>query len=494
MRAAYSPLVPKRAVSALAVLALLLVAGGASPAGGPAAGAASSAFAVKVVLPGQAAVTAGEVSAPPEDVSSTAGFQYPDDGSAVSSGALSQSASATAGAAATASAAADVSDLSLFDGEIIAQAVSARARASAGQGKAQGGVGGSGFVGLAVLGSPIDAVTPNQRVALGDWGYVLLLEQGSIPAAGTGYSGFVTALDVHLTRDHGGLPAGSEILVGRAEASAQVAPPPPAPKPHPRGTPKVAPDDLPLIPPAYRTIPKITPPLGESSYIFPVWGPASFADTFGAKRPLTWHHGDDIFAPFGAPALAVADGIVFSVGWNKSGGNRLWLVDRKGNEFYYAHFSAYAPVAVNGARVQAGTVLGFIGNTGDARGTPFHLHFEIHPVGLLPLGYDGAVDPTSYLHSWKHLEGLSVLVGSAYAPRALASAAAPEPGAVLLQATDISSGNGLEPTSLVRAFAPLTKAGEVALLAGFPLAGARLPIAPGSVAAPPTTGAAGGHD
>ena len=134
-------------------------------------------------------------------------------------------------------------------------------------------------------------------------------------------------------------------------------------------------------------------------------------------------------------------------------------------------------------------MLGFVGNTGDAVGTPFHLHFEIHPAGLLPLGYDGAVDPTSYLSSWRHLQDLSVFAGSAYAPRALASATAPEPGAVLLQATDISSGNGLEPASLVRAFAPLSRAGQVALLAG-----AKLPIAPGSAAAPPTTGAAAGHD
>jgi hypothetical protein len=139
-------------------------------------------------------------------------------------------------------------------------------------------------------------------------------------------------------------------------------------------------------------------------------------------------------------------------------------------------------------------VLGFVGNTGDARRTPFHLHFEIHPTSLLALGYDGAVDPTTYLGSWRHLSDLSVFVGSAYAPRALASAAAPEPGAVLLQATDISSGNGLDPSSLVRAFAPLTPAGEVALLAGFPLSGASLPVAPGSAVPPPTTGAAGGHD
>ena len=95
---------------------------------------------------------------------------------------------------------------------------------------------------------------------------------------------------------------------------------------------------------------------------------------------------------------------MFSVGWNRIGGWRLWLRDDKGNEFYYAHLSAYSPLAVNGAIVQAGDVLGFVGNTGDAQGTPFHLHFEVHPVGLLGLGYDGAVDPTSYLLGWEHLK------------------------------------------------------------------------------------------
>ena len=134
----------------------------------------------------------------------------------------------------------------------------------------------------------------------------------------------------------------------------------------------------------------------------PIWGPAGFVDTFGALsgRPDAGTTATTSSPRYGAPVLAVADGIVFSVGWNTVGGSRLWLVDGKGNEFYYAHLSAYSPLAVDGAEVKAGDVLGFVGNSGDARGTPFHLHFEIHPEGLLGLGYDGAVDPTSYLHSW----------------------------------------------------------------------------------------------
>ena len=142
----------------------------------------------------------------------------------------------------------------------------------------------------------------------------------------------------------------------------------------------------------------VSAPLSPDGYVFPVYGPSSFTDTFGAPRAgVGWHHGEDIFAPLGAPLLAVADGTIFSVGWNDLGGYRLWLRDRQGNQFYYAHLSAFSPLAVDGNEVKAGAVVGFVGNTGDAQTTPYHLHFEIHPVGLLPLGYDGVVNPMPYL-------------------------------------------------------------------------------------------------
>jgi hypothetical protein len=196
--------------------------------------------------------------------------------------------------------------------------------------------------------------------------------------------------------------------------------------------------------------------------VFPVYGPSSFVDTFGAARgdiSSGWHHGDDVFAPLGAPILAVATGTVFSVGWNPVGGNRLWLRDGKGNLFYFAHLSAFTPLAVNGSKVNAGDVLGFVGNTGDAQGTPYHLHFEIHPVGLLGEGYDGAVNPTSYLLAWKHLQDVSFSGGGAWAPgQSLGNA--PKPGAILLSASDISTADGLVPGSLQRAVRPRSGAGD----------------------------------
>jgi Transglycosylase-like domain/Peptidase family M23 len=188
-----------------------------------------------------------------------------------------------------------------------------------------------------------------------------------------------------------------------------------------------------------------TPVLEGGPYVFPVLGPAAFVDSFGAPRAtVSWHHGDDIFAPAGAPILAVAAGTLFSVGWNDIGGRRFWLRDRQGNEFYYAHLSAFSPLAAEGARVAAGEVIGYVGTTGDAEGTPAHLHFEIHPVSMLGLGYDGAVNPTGYLESWRRLTDLSGVTGPVgFGPR---------PGAILLAVSDISTASGLERGSLRRAF------------------------------------------
>ena len=196
-----------------------------------------------------------------------------------------------------------------------------------------------------------------------------------------------------------------------------------------------------------------------------MYGPSSFTDTFGAPRAdVTYHHGDDIFAPLGAPLLACAGGTVFSVGWNEVGGNRLWLRDAQGNAFYYAHLSAFSPLAVNGKHVRAGEVVGFVGNTGDAAGTPYHLHFEIHPVSLLYLGYDGAVDPSSYLTAWKHLQDVRFTAVAGWVPSLGMSSPAPKPGAILLQASDISAADGLDPGSLQRAIvAPASAEGEASV-------------------------------
>ena len=448
--------------------ALILLTAASADAGrqrASAAGATARAQAIRVDVPGQPGGGTPAVAAPTDQVLFSGGFSYGEDPTThapiVSTGSANASASATSEVDATASAAAEVNNLNVFGGEITASSIVAQAHASARPGVAKGDSSGTAVNGLVALGQPVTSGT----VALGDWGSLTAVAGAGSGSPATGYHGNVTALEIRLTADHGGLPAGTTILVGYAEVAAQAGAAPPTPKPKkPKGkiAPKTAaPEPTPGFP--IRQPPQVTPKLTAGGYVFPVYGPSSFIDTFGAARSDVsggWHHGDDIFAPLGAPILAVAAGTVFSVGWNDIGGNRLWLRDGQGNLFYYAHLSAFTPLAVNGNKVNAGDVLGFVGNTGDAQGTPTHLHFEIHPVGLIGLGYDGAVDPTSYLLAWKHLQDVSFEGGDAWAPQhSLGNA--PKPGAILLSATDISTADGLVPGSLERALRPLVVRGNL---------------------------------
>jgi murein DD-endopeptidase MepM/ murein hydrolase activator NlpD len=456
---------------------LLLATGSAGASRSASPTASARAYAVQVTVPGQNGSGAAAVSAPPDNVAFGSSFAYPSDGTVVTANSLTASASTNIGKNASATASSRIDSLILFGGEIVVSTVKGSAAALTNGRLASGNLTSSSVAGLTVLGQPAP-VTPNGRVALADWGYLITLEQGTETSSGSdgaqSYRGFVTALDIHLTADHGGLPAGSEIQLGYAEADVKGSVPPPAKpktsasKKHAK-TPKTPEASqkqhvpAPLLPIPGGLQPKLT----AGGYVFPVYGPASFGDTFGAFRgdvPGNWHHGDDIFAPLGAPILACANGLVFSVGWNDIGGNRLWLRDDQGNEFYYAHLSAFSPLAQNGRRVKAGDVLGFVGNTGDASGTPTHLHFEVHPLSLLFMGYDGAVDPTPYLQAWQHLQ--DVRFNDAARWTAGITDPAPQPAAIVLQVSDISEASGLDPGSLERALNPRAAGESVRPLLG----------------------------
>ena len=462
-----------RLLPALAAACALAVGLGAAGDGSAdrTGGATARAWAIRIVVPGQPGASTRVLTAPDDAVFFDGAFSYPSDGSVVSASAVTTSVSAAAGTTASAGASTQITSLSLFKGDIAAQSVTGETHASAGQSSAAGDVGASGLTGLVVLGQP---VTPsaNLRVALADWGYAIVLgqktTQDTTPTPGE--HEILTALDVFLTADHGGLPAGSEIQIGYAESNAQASPPPPPPTTTRTATQTTTPTKKPHKahrkkgPPVLSRPLDVTPPQNPQGYVFPVYGQSSYGDTYGAERGDVsggWHHGDDIFAPLGSPVLAVAHGTVFSVGWNKIGGWRLWLRDDRGWQYYYAHLSAYSPLAVNGAIVNAGDVLGFVGDTGDARGTPYHLHFEVHPVELLGLGYDGAVNPTPYLDAWRRLQVVHFDAAAGWAPPT--TAAAPKAGAVLLQSSDISSASGLDPGSLERVLAPQPTGGEGAV-------------------------------
>jgi murein DD-endopeptidase MepM/ murein hydrolase activator NlpD len=469
--------VGKRLSIALALVPLALTPGLAG-AGSTArnGGATSQSYAIKVIVPGQGGAATAAVAAPKDSVAFGNASSYPSS-DVVSWGSSVASASASPGQTATASASAVVSSLSLFGGEVTATSIRGHVEASANADGASGGFDGSSVETFVVQNQAVSA-EPGTHVALGDWGSAIVLAEGSAPAEKS-YRGNVTALDIRLTADHGGLPAGTQILVGYAEAavsspeptSTKTTPTIPVPSP-PRNSKRQPkpPEQIPGAPSIVRQPPiGVKPKLTKGRYVFPVYGPCSFTNTFLAPRADTgWHHGEDIFAALGTPLLAVADGTVFSVGWNDVGGYRLWLRDKQGNQFYYAHLSAFSPLAQNDAQVKAGDVVGFMGNSGDAQGTPYHVHFEVHPVQMLYLGYDGVISPYPLLMAWRRLEDIQFPDGTGWAPTPPAGAQAPKPGAIVLQVTDISVASGLRPGSLARAFvAPVSSEGDGALIRAF---------------------------
>lgn len=120
----------------------------------------------------------------------------------------------------------------------------------------------------------------------------------------------------------------------------------------------------------------------------PVQGvaPGRLADTWGAARSGgRRHEGIDIFAPRGTPVVSATEGIVSRIGTNNLGGQVVWVLGPGGQRHYYAHLDDYADIS-HGQLVQTGDVLGYVGNTGNARGTPPHLHYGIYGKG-------GAMNP-----------------------------------------------------------------------------------------------------
>ena len=454
----------------LVLLALVSTSAGGST-GSPVANA--SAYAIRIAVPNQPVTATGTAVSPPASAPvTTSSFVFPADGSVVSAASTTASATTAVATNASSKAEADVTQVSLFKGEITADAVTARVSAGTGPSGAGGNTNGTAVVNLRVLGQPVTG----GKVPVGGWGELTVAGSTvdtSAPDGTKGYKTAVTELDLKLTADHGGLPVGTEIQIGTALAKVQTAPPTSSTTTTTTtatDTTSTGGDEGPSAGDAPNLRPKagaktkvqplkVQPKLTAGRYVFPVYGPTSYIDTFGAHRAdVTYHHGDDIFGTLGQPLVACTDGIVFSVGFNKIGGNRLWIVDKAGNQFYYAHLSAFAINAVNGSHVKAGQVIGFMGNTGDAEGTPYHLHFEVHPVSFLYLGYDGAVDPSPYLNAWQHQQDLPFPIAGGWIPPIPGiGPAAPEPGAILLGMHDISTADGLDPGSLEAALAPVDR-------------------------------------
>jgi hypothetical protein len=143
-------------------------------------------------------------------------------------------------------------------------------------------------------------------------------------------------------------------------------------------------------------------------FIFPVVGPYRYTNDFGDARQQGSHEGNDILAPKRSPVVAVEDGRIKF--WTTSGraGCMLYLYGVSGTTYLYIHLNndvttandnrgkcvaggSYWPGLKDGATVVAGQAIGFVGDSGDADGTP-HLHFEVHPHD------GGATNPYPYLN------------------------------------------------------------------------------------------------
>jgi hypothetical protein len=289
--------------------------------------------------------------------------------------------------------------VSLFGGVVTARSV----QATHGRGTVSG---------FEVYGSPV-RLTAGHPVTVDGWGEVTL---------GKTVGRLTAPLVVQLLQSHHGLPAGttiefafgaSPLVVHKSKPKHHSGSTTTQTKPTPasgsgKRTHAKAKAKHPQKKPAVAQPLEAVPSLGfkPRHYVFPVDGGASFVDTYGAGRSDIydgWHHGDDLFAPLGTPVVAVARGTLSLVGWNELGGWRVWLTDKKGNSFYYAHLAGYASWILTHRHVKPGQVIGFLGRTGDAYTTEPHLHFEIHPhqPAFVKLGYDGAVDPTTYLNKWQ---------------------------------------------------------------------------------------------
>lgn len=123
-------------------------------------------------------------------------------------------------------------------------------------------------------------------------------------------------------------------------------------------------------------------PLSGRTMSMPVVGvyAASLDNSWHAPRDggVREHKGIDIFAHRGTPVVAVTDGIVSFIGDQPKAGHCVWLTTEEGTSFFYAHLDRWAAGLYEGVEVQRGDVLGYVGNTGNARDTFPHLHFGIN--------------------------------------------------------------------------------------------------------------------
>jgi hypothetical protein len=150
------------------------------------------------------------------------------------------------------------------------------------------------------------------------------------------------------------------------------------------------------------------------NFVFPVVAKTTYTNDFGAPRWQGRHEGNDLMAAKRSPVVAVEAGRVVKWTTSRSAGCMLYLYGRSGTMYMYVHLNndrtkrndnrggcrngiAYAPGLAKSQNVQAGQLIGYVGDSGDANGIASHLHFELHPNG------GRAVSPFRRLNAARHL-------------------------------------------------------------------------------------------
>jgi Peptidase family M23 len=143
-------------------------------------------------------------------------------------------------------------------------------------------------------------------------------------------------------------------------------------------------------------------------FVFPVVGPYRYTNDFGDPRPQGRHEGNDVLAPKKSIVVAVEDGKIKFWTTSARAGCMLYLYGVSGTTYLYIHLNndvtmandnrgkcvpggSYWPGLKDGQKVVAGQAIGYLGDSGDADGTP-HLHFEVHPND------GGPTNPFPYLN------------------------------------------------------------------------------------------------
>ena len=119
----------------------------------------------------------------------------------------------------------------------------------------------------------------------------------------------------------------------------------------------------------------------DKEVLMPVYGirVREVQDSWQAPRPDgRFHEGQDIFGDRGTPVFSGTDGYVIRMGVAELGGNYVYVAGAGGRRYYYAHLDRVAEGLKIGQKITTDTVVGFVGNTGNAENTPPHLHFGIY--------------------------------------------------------------------------------------------------------------------